>query len=84
MEGTWAALPSPGEEKHPQAKGSPRVVSVGLVGSSELGPAARLADSEVLAAMETCTSPSLWLKSQTKPQNKRRRVSLFVQLQKPW
>lgn len=84
VEGTWAALPSPGEENHPQPKGSPCALPVGLVGSSELGPAAWLANSEVLAAMETCTSPSLWLKSQTKPQNKRRRVSLFVQLQKPW
>lgn len=72
-----AALPTPSEENHPQPKGSPRAVSVGPVGNSELGLAAWLANSEVLAAMETCTSPSLWLKSQTKPQNKRRRVSLF-------
>lgn len=70
MEGTWAALPSPGEENHPQPKGSPRALPVGLVGSSELGPAAWLANSEVLAAMETCTSPSLWLKSQTKLRTK--------------
>lgn len=78
MEDSWAALPTPGEENQPRAKGSPRAVPVGLAGSSEL------ANSEALAAMETCTSPSLWPKSQTKPQNKRRRASLFVQLQKPW
>lgn len=68
--------------KPPPSKGKPLRRSHGAGGSS--GLVAWLANSEVLAAMETCTSPSLWLKSQTKPQNKRRQASLFVQLQKPW
>jgi len=68
----WAALCAPGEKKKLTEKPNPtqQAMSMGLGGKHVAGAVARLASSSALAAMETCTSTSLLLKSQTKPQNK--------------